>query len=225
MITLRPRIVMKKTTQLPLGRMAHERLVHLLYASWSAGRLPRHLVQFSGDLLDGDHEVAHVDRSDVTVPLVEEGVERPTASVWKSYSRRHCPRTRNLRYDDGDGANCCGGQFDSTKNERRSRGIGILEYTRPCIGPAKCKVPGPRTFVDDTTDKGIARRIGVNENLVQGCRWGLVSSHHPLAREARKVYPNVYYARHTDNQSGKGGLADVRRGHRRRGAFGEDHLP
>jgi hypothetical protein len=73
MITLRPRIVMKKTTQLPLGRMAHERLVHLLYASWSAGRLPRHLVQFSGDLLDGDHEVAHVDRSDVTVPLVEEG--------------------------------------------------------------------------------------------------------------------------------------------------------
>ena len=187
---------MKKTTQLPLGRMAHERLVHLLYASWSAGRLPRHLVQFSGDLLDGDHEVAHVDRSDC-----------------------------NLRYYDGDGANCCGGQFDSTKNERRSRGIGILEYTRPCIGPAKCKVPGPRTFVDDTTDKGIARRIGVNENLVQGCRWGLVSSHHPLAREARKVYPNVYYARHTDNQSGKGGLADVRRGHRRRGAFGEDHLP
>jgi hypothetical protein len=80
MITLRPRIVMKKTIQPPLGRMAHERLVHLLYASWSAGRLPRHLVQFSGDLFDGDHEVAHVGRSDVTVPLVEEGVERPTAS-------------------------------------------------------------------------------------------------------------------------------------------------
>lgn len=81
MITLRPRIVMNRTIHLSLERMAHERLVHLLYASWSAGRLPRHLVQFSGDLLDGDHEVAHVDRSDVTVPLVEkEGVERPTAS-------------------------------------------------------------------------------------------------------------------------------------------------
>ena len=143
MITLRPRIVMKKTTQLPLGRMAHERLVHLLYASWSAGRLPRHLVQFSGDLLDGDHEVAHVDRSD-----------------------------RNLRYDNGDGANCCGGQFDSTKNERRRRGIGILEYTRPCIGPAKCKVPGPRTFVDDTTDKVIARRIGVNDEPSTGLQMG-----------------------------------------------------
>jgi hypothetical protein len=185
---------MNRTIHLSLERMAHERLVHLLYASWSAGRLPRHLVQFSGDLLDGDHEVAHVDRPDVTVPLVEkEGVERPTASVWKSYSRRHCPRTRNLRYDNGDGA--------------------------------KCKVPGPRTFVDDTTDKEIARRIRVNGNLVQGCRWGLVSSHHPVAREPRKVCPNIYYTRHTDNQSGKSGLADVRRGRRRRGAFGEDHLP
>jgi hypothetical protein len=171
MITLRPRIVMNRTIHLPLERMAHERLVHLLYASWSAGRLPRHLVQFSGDLLDGDHEVARVDRSDVTVPLVEEGVERTMASVWKSYSRRHCPRICNLRYDNGNGANCCGGQFDSAKNERRSHGIGILEYTRPCIGPAKCKVPGPRTFVDDTTDKGLRGELASTMNLVQSCRW------------------------------------------------------